>query len=283
MATTMVKEPPLGFMKKLSESVYVCRTAKQTDGEVDISVEPRLILMLGWMDARDAHLAKYLHEYQARYPRSTVLLIKSRFAVMTSSTTAQADVSAALPVMQEILTSARDVPELLVHTFSNGGSCLLSTLNGIYKQHDLTGLPLHITIFDSSPSTHYDRSSAVSAILAGVPRGWMRSLTSPVLDLFSYFLLFQIHVLGSADLLADLAASHNDRQKVRETLRVYIYSDADLLINQRDVEEHALEAQRNGFNVTEELFVGSPHVAHVRSDPDRYWKIVNNAWRAVVV
>ncbi|QIX02552.1 hypothetical protein AMS68_008069 [Peltaster fructicola] len=269
MATS--EDPPLAFMTRLSNAIHLYDA---NAADVDAALQPRLIILLGWMDARDTHLAKYILEYRTRYPQSSILLIRSRVAIMVSAALARAEVEPALPVIARMLSKG-DKAELLVHAFSNGGSCLLSNLNAALPE----GLPLHVTIFDSSPSMQYNRAKTVSAVMAGIPRGMMYYVSLPVVNVVSYAWAFQVYVLGVADTLSDLAASHNDREKVHESRRVYIYSDADQLIDKEDVELHALQAQQKGFNVIEEVFVGSPHVAHSRSDPKRYWRIVEDAWR----
>ena len=54
------------------------------------------------------------------------------------------------------------------------------------------------------------------------------------------------------------------------TPRLYLYSQAD--------EKHAEEARKAGLDVKIERFEGSPHVAHARSDPERYWSAVKKVW-----
>lgn len=54
----------------------------------------------------------------------------------------------------------------------------------------------------------------------------------------------------------------------------YIYSESDDLVPWKDVEEHAARAVAKGRKVDLEKFRGSPHVGHMKQDPDRYWAIV---------
>ena len=65
----------------------------------------------------------------------------------------------------------------------------------------------------------------------------------------------------------------------KATPRVYIYSDRDPVTVAADVESHHAEAISAGFDATLERFSGSPHVAHMRSDPERYWGAVSAVWR----
>lgn len=69
--------------------------------------------------------------------------------------------------------------------------------------------------------------------------------------------------------------SHNkDDGNMAEMRRVYIYSPTDALVDYKDVETHAAEAETKGFSVALEKFEGSAHVAHLRKDESRYWEIV---------
>ena len=56
--------------------------------------------------------------------------------------------------------------------------------------------------------------------------------------------------------------------------QLFIYSEVDKLINYRDVEEFADRQKGKGNCVKLEKFPNSPHVQHIRSDPQRYEKTV---------
>ena len=67
----------------------------------------------------------------------------------------------------------------------------------------------------------------------------------------------------------------------REAGRCYIYLKEDEILWWRDVEGHADEAEARGWKVRRERFEGSRHVAHVRLDEGRYWRIVCEVWDGV--
>ena len=56
----------------------------------------------------------------------------------------------------------------------------------------------------------------------------------------------------------------------KEAKRLYIYSKTDALIPYKDVESHIEDTRRAGLDSTAERFEESPHVAHMRTDGDRY-------------
>lgn len=69
----------------------------------------------------------------------------------------------------------------------------------------------------------------------------------------------------------------------KHTPRLYIYSKADELIFVDEVEVHANEAKKSGLEVTLVKYDNSPHVAHARTDPDRYWGAVKQLWSDVSI
>lgn len=73
----------------------------------------------------------------------------------------------------------------------------------------------------------------------------------------------------------------NDGDEVKETRRCYIYSEEDELVDWRDVEDHARDAEEKGFVVRREKVVGSGHCAHARGEGGkRYWETVRETWEA---
>ena len=61
-----------------------------------------------------------------------------------------------------------------------------------------------------------------------------------------------------------------------------MYGTGDEAVDWRDVEKHAAEARMilgdEGGKVRLERFEGGRHVAHVRVDAERYWRVVKEAW-----
>ncbi len=213
--------------------------------------------------------------------------------------------------------SAPGAPQMLLHIFSNGG-CLSASF--MYNAVDITHkqcFPAHVTLFDSCPS-RFRYSQSVAALAAGLERRpWLqRLLARPVIHLlisdlavriFTQYavtwlanLVLRSRVLYSLGLLSAARVNsppigvsnvnvwepHNVHSiyggNRREVRRAYLYSRGDKIIPAEDVEEHAAEATRNGFTVASMAeFPGSAHVAHLRTDPARYWLTVRDAWTGV--
>ncbi|KAL1883974.1 Protein-lysine N-methyltransferase efm4 [Diaporthe australafricana] len=254
---------------------------------------PKLIVLAGWMGAREPHLAKYTTRLQALYPDSPIIVLRSfLYHFTTKARLHPVEVAAAVPLVQSIMAEHKEgedgddeeasSPEMLVHLFSNGGSAALRHLREQYAAASAgAALPRHVTVFDSAPG-RFQVQRSVTAFMASAARAGalFRLALRLVVNCF-FGLYWAAHVpWGRAGYLDRTWLSHNDRaQNAAEVRRSYIYSEEDALVDYRDVEEHAASALRGGFVVARlEKFVGSAHVAHVRVDESRYWGVVKDTW-----
>ncbi|KAI1415396.1 hypothetical protein F5Y13DRAFT_157299 [Hypoxylon sp. FL1857] len=289
-------EGPLSFMEKLSSAVFFYRPHKSTP-----LTDPKLVLVLGWMDARDAHLARYINQYRNMYPSSAILLVKGRFADLVFPSVGLRDTAPAVEPMLAALEDSENNgapqdtmrPRLLIHSLSGGGSCSLYHLYNHFAQRrggqpDEQGhissnnqggqrVPRHVTIFDSSPGV-WSYQFNVDLLTAALKPGWRRLMVLPVVHLVAMTFWVLIRVFGLPDNQKTYATAHKDPRKNNELSRTYIYSDSDKICLARVVEADAAEARKKGFDVRLEHFEGSGHVAHSRVDTDRYWRIVRDAW-----
>jgi hypothetical protein len=271
------------------------------------STDPDLILLATWMDGRDAHISKYIARYQTLYPTASILVVKSFFRYYFSPNSARREVVPAVDVIHDVLDHSssstsiqeNDKPRLLIHVFSNGGSCMLYYLYEMYQKsespvpksitskykdnllHDKSNvIPPHITIFDSVPG-RWSYSGSTQGVLAGLPAGWARRLAFPIVHLLGLWWIIKYMLLKVPEETHVWGLAHNDPSKAKEVCRSYVYSQADGLVHYLDVEEHADHAEANGFVVVRrEKLHDSQHVAHARSHPDLYWSVVRETWEA---
>lgn len=264
-------------MKKLNPLVSIYRPSEASS--TSANRQPRLIIVSGWTDAKDAHIAKYIAKYQALYPAAQILLLRSTMScIFRPAQIGPAMTEAASVVRAAFQTPvSSSSPPLLIHIFSNGGS---SSVANLYEQfttmagpNDDKRLPPHATIFDSCPGL-FRIPCAVAFVSVGLP-SFQQLIAAPFLYAFAVFWTVSMALGLLPNSLSEWYKSHNyNGANAAEMRRVYIYSPNDALINYKDVESHAAEAKSKGFYVALERYEHSAHVAHVRKDESRYWEIV---------
>ncbi|RSM11725.1 hypothetical protein CEP52_002884 [Fusarium oligoseptatum] len=258
---------------QLSPSVFLYNP----DPKADPKPGPRLIIFASWAFAQDNHIVKYVTKYQELFPGSTILVLKSFLRHMFFIPEARRELIPAAEVIRNVLgtesSSDEDKePSLLIHAFFE-----------YWLEHNDQGrLPLHATVLDSTPG-RYEYWVIVAAVMFGVPRGrWLQRLFSlPLAHLLSSVMWIWVRVLGGRDWVPIWGDGANDPTRSVETCRSYVYSRTDPLIPYFDVEAHVKDAQDKGYSVLHQVDFGdSDHVAHARTDPERYWKIVRETWEA---
>jgi hypothetical protein len=273
---------PLSFMEKLSPVVSTYQP--QTSASKSIAKPgPSLVIIASWTDARDVHIAKYIAKYQQYYPAARILLIQSTSKLFLNPSTIGPAVRPAVNVIRAAVSSkssSDSSAQILLHIFSNGGS---SSMAELYREYaatatagETTQIPLHITLFDSSPSIY--RIERAMAFLSVGLSPIQRIIAAPFFYLLASAYAALIFLGVWEDMQVVWGDRHNDPKTVLETRRTYIYSDTDKLVGAIDVEAHAEKAEKAGFTVRRERFRGSEHVSHARKDEIRYRDIVRGTW-----
>ncbi|KAH7311709.1 hypothetical protein B0I35DRAFT_70957 [Stachybotrys elegans] len=261
----------LSFMQKLSPAVSYF----EPDGPVAEN-DPELIVVMAWWMARDAHLAKYVTQHRALFPTSRVLVVRSTWGHALSEARGYAELAAAARVIQARAADANGGTRtrMLMHVFSNGGTgnaVKVSTLLRRENQGKLV-MPRHVTIWDSCPGyQHWNRTHR--ALSDGMPL-W----TSPLIHIFMAVMWVMFAAQGRQAPADENAKAINKPDILEsEARRAYIYGTQDVMVDWKDVEDHAAKAKQIGFNVRLERF-GGKHVAHMKEDSDRYWRVVKEVW-----
>ncbi|PLN78766.1 putative indole-diterpene biosynthesis protein PaxU [Aspergillus taichungensis] len=297
---------PLAHFTKLSSSIYLQEPQvlpPPDDAPNDAqNGAPKTIILAFWMNAPARALAKYVAEYRRLAPTARIIFILSSSNDFMLRFTQWAQEARLAPAVKALLASSPSTPEdgentntnppVYIHMFSNGGVFTTIHLLAAYRKAT-GGTPLRVssTVIDSAPG-EATVTAAVKALSFSLPRTW-------VLYFFGRFLLrvfFTVGFLmrrisGAPDAVKVARRAINSARLVRgpvaspssssspeglNTLprRCYIYSDVDELVDWRDVERHADDAEAKGWKVRREKFLGTDHVAHMRVDPERYWGVV---------
>ncbi|KAK0638970.1 hypothetical protein B0T16DRAFT_462684 [Cercophora newfieldiana] len=285
---------PLTFMTRLAPDIHHFRpTPTSPIGPPRWVPQPELIVIASWMGARDAHIAKYIHQYRAMFPTAEILLLRSEAGhFMRPGAFKKAIASFAVPVVRAAFPDwAFEVgegeggdsstvggvgkPRVLVHVFSGGGSFSLFWLRS------LLSLPPHTVLYDSAPP-QYHYAESYGAISTSLPSRNLQILLAPLVHLWCiiWWLRHRVFDYRGGGPLGRIADAQNEREgRARgEVRRGYVYSEGDAFVGWKDVESHGEEARRRGFEVRMERFEGSGHVNHARVDGERYWSVVRSIW-----
>ena len=274
----MASPDPLPGLTQIGPSVY---SSVPRHERRDPSA-PNLVVICSWMAAHSTHITKYITGYQTLFPTAPILLIRSEAPdiIYRSKATLRRRLEPAIDLVRSICAKEPSRPEILLHVFSNGGSHQAINLLQNYQSAVGQGFPIHAKILDSCPGRgNFKRSYlALSAPFDRQP-GYLRlpSSLAVVIILCIHWVL--VTLLRFENPIKTIRQGLNDKHLTRETKRVYIYSDADRMVNWQEVEDHAADARSEGFAVDLERFEGSGHAAHVRvGGGERYWQIVKDLW-----
>lgn len=237
---------------------------------------PKLILLFTWMGARVSHAQKYVNGYASIWPSTPIILVQSlphdfrplsRFAKEYSTLVtllAQHDID---------LTKEHDGNEVLVAAMSNGGCWGIDALLSALPAGSI--LRPRALILDSCPGTARYSVTLKAFLIAGKYRLFSKAIAAVVITIYYWVSTILNKTLGR-DPLGSLRRATIER--VLAERRSYIYSKEDELIMWKDVESHKEEAVKAGQSATLYCFPGSAHVAHLRADEQRYWKVVQDTW-----
>ncbi|KAM0352896.1 hypothetical protein ACHAPU_001779, partial [Fusarium lateritium] len=242
MAT--VEKSPLAFMDVLSPAVSYFRPNESASIALKGagSKDPPLIIVLSWSEARDIHIAKYVSQYRALYPTSAILHFRASSKLYIRPGLRRRLFEPALPILQSFTSTKEDGPEFLLHVFSNGGISSAVTLWELWETV-LGGepVPRHAVVMDSCPGYfHWKRTHHV--VSHDLP-----SFMSPLVWVFLGFgWLYYVLWLNEEPQEANALVLNRAERIGRETMRTYVYGDADLSVGWEDVESHAQEAREKG-------------------------------------
>ncbi|KAL5333477.1 hypothetical protein BJX70DRAFT_61241 [Aspergillus crustosus] len=280
MVSSIEKLGQLAQFRQLSSCIYIQEPDTSADGTGDY---PKTIVIAFWMNAFSRSLVKYAATYRRLAPRARIIFIRTSSSEFILRPTKRAQYARLTPAVDALRSLPPNSP-VFIHMFSNGGIFAVTHLLEAYQK--ATGRPLRVpsTVIDSAPGTA-TLSGATKAFSYILPKQWILRLFSKIIlyaYLTSVFTLGKVvsKVFGIRDAFSIAREMINDgrlmraSKKVTHLRRCYIYSDVDELVDWKDVESHASDAESKGFVVRREKFLGSEHVAHMKADPERYWSTV---------
>ncbi|KAF8172065.1 hypothetical protein BJ912DRAFT_994732 [Pholiota molesta] len=275
-------------------------TSSRTLGHPDVTIfeaaepyddadAPSLIVLFGWMDAITPLLMKYVQGHRTLFPGSTIVLVKSSSNFMLTS---EAERKRTLVPLADLILDrvyyADPTSGILFHVISNGGGfqlIYLSTLlsRRLARKPPATPSPPIGLIIDSAPGSG-EYVSMFKTFTTSVRSPAAKAILHLPLSLMYAAYVVMTAVRGMPPLLPLLRARLQEAAVVPTadgaTPRLYVFSDADGMVADADIEAHLRDIARLGFNFQEEKYSGSQHVSHMKKDPERYWRAVREVWKS---
>lgn len=141
-------------------------------------------------------------------------------------------------------------------------------------------------VIDSSPGGE-GLQKAIHAFTAPIPSPFTRILVTIFIATMFLYGLAMNKIFGTKSVVQTLKAELSNPRLLpwtsQQTPRLYVYSQKDDMVPWDEVQEHVEEEKVLGLNIRTEAFKDSPHVAHARTDPVRYWGAVKRLWDDAVL
>ncbi|KAK4226017.1 hypothetical protein QBC38DRAFT_240950 [Podospora fimiseda] len=295
------QESLLKSFTRLSNQVYTQTPASFPPSGPSTS-HPTTIVLYGWGDALPKHLTKYVVGFRALYPSSRIILIfgpilKALYQTLEARATTMIPVIEAIygPGSYSNLTEAiksHPIKEnILLQVMSNTGG--MNCAATMYAFHKATNgeqrLPYNLMICDSCPGST-DFASNVgrwSKAMAVGASSFLPFIPFIISQSIAAMFLASLHGFGwiiGATSAAEysVGAVNNPTLSDNSSKRLYLYSKEDDIIHWEDIEAHAADARSKGWSVSAEMFEGTPHVGHMKTHSEKYWKAIDDAWREAV-
>ncbi|KAJ3889036.1 hypothetical protein GG344DRAFT_52430 [Lentinula edodes] len=287
----------------IGNGIYLRREIPPSKSFSDATIYTNIILVFGWMGAKLPHILKYTKVYEDMYPNATQIIVQSEPHFFWSSKRTR--MNNLVPVAEVLEAhgcngtrqeSPRDdnPPRILVHkqlslkSFPTGGGVQLLTLGNLLRSKwslDLHGGHVSAMVIDSCPGTP-SLWRTVQAFCIFLPT--LLRIPSVILVTFIYGIITLIKqwvfgVQPISERLKEGLLRKGPQGGIlpwmnEQTPRMYVCSKKDDLIPIDQIEGHVKEARRRGLNVKIEMYEDTPHVAHARSYPERYWGAVKDLW-----
>jgi hypothetical protein len=244
---------------------------------------PALILLCSWTGARAEHIEKYTDWYQKLFPSTPIMVITTSAMgfLLRSPKRKQERLRFTIDELEFLLAKA-NLPRILMHVFSEGGSNKACELAQAYKEKHGACLPVAALCLDSTPgkprflrlcdalaksSTSNLCLGYVGFAVAFVVVGW-------VWVFYCVFIGYERNPVSRSRQLL-----HDEEYFDLTVPRCYLYSKRDNIIAWTDVQDHASQGEARGIPFMQVVFQ-SEHVKHMKECEKCYWKAVETTWKA---
>ncbi|KAJ4126959.1 hypothetical protein NW768_008580 [Fusarium equiseti] len=284
---TMSKKAAPSFpgFEALSQRIFV----RHAESSQPIPGHPHAIVVFGWGDAPPKHVSKFTDGYRKLFPNAKQIAVLSPigqgFFDHVSKRTEDMK-----PIVNELFPNGKDHSNTLIlcHVLSNSGAGnYICTLNA-YRELYNAPMPHVLAVYDSTPGqskvtwSNLKRWSNAMAMGPASKLPWPFFITQTLcIGFFIFIHLFDFVVGRESSPKFCHRLFFDDKWMSKDSTRLFMYGKQDILIPAEHIEEHIAEGLRCGYKTESQIFE-SGHVDHMRRDPERYWRTIDEAWKRAV-
>ncbi|KAJ4356771.1 uncharacterized protein N0V89_004807 [Didymosphaeria variabile] len=244
-----------------------------------------LVILCTWLGAGKKHIAKYVAGYREIAPRAKILLLESSVFNIASPYVRQwVAIRPAAEVVLSVLDDCANAnrsgakPNIIIHTFSNGGTNSATQLLIVLERQLGHAIPLNGIICDSGPARGTYRKSFHSMLLS-LPKGLFWRIVGPIIITFVINVLFGSQLIGWEKPERIYRRTLLDARFVDCRRICYAFSKADEHVDWEDITSHADEARAKSWDVRELEFQGTPHCNHMSQYRSEYLNALERVWK----
>ncbi|RBR14464.1 uncharacterized protein FIESC28_07700 [Fusarium coffeatum] len=277
--------PSFSGFEALSNRIFV----HHPENFQTIPHHPHAVVVFGWGDAPPKHVSKFTDGYRKLFPNAKQIAVLSPIAqgFFDHVSKRTEDMK---PIVNELFPTDNNHSENLIicHVLSNSGAgnyiCTLNAYRELYNE----SMPHVLAVYDSTPGqskvtwSNLKRWSNAMAMGPAAKLPWPFFVTQTLcIGFFIFIHLFDFVVGRESSPKFCHRLFFDDKWMSKDSTRLFMYGKKDFLIPAEHIEEHIADGLRCGYKTESQTFE-SGHVDHMRKDPERYWRAIDEVWQRTI-
>ncbi|XP_064624945.1 transmembrane protein 53-like [Lineus longissimus] len=244
--------------------------------EANIGKQP-VIVLLGWMNCQDKHLAKYSEIYEKKGCVTIRYIVPIEDLFYNQSTKLKRTATKLLDLLYDMELEEN---QLFFHVFSNGGGYVYRNITEqLHSNTKYRALKLKGCVFDSCPSpgnSFYAAMALASSYNGSIVGRYIYAFLTLI-----YLLLFRVweqfiwtfrSLKGQRQFSGVIGYYNAMLSDPSPCPQLYLYSKADRMIKYSAIERVIKHRSSRGIEVTSVCWDDSDHVSHLRAHRESYMK-----------
>lgn len=251
--------------------------------------KPALVVLCSWTNARLAHVQRYSNEYMTLFPNTRIIVLDTHFwdlVCPTFSALKDQTASAVELIHAElsIQSHGTGMPRsgMLLHVLSEGGCFKACKLAKAYWKRYSQKLPVSALVLDSTPGKPRYLRHCKGLVKAITTRPFLQNLCLPAAfavtgTVWIGYMVFTDFANNPISWSRRTLLDGRYLEYITTRPLLYCYSEQDDIVDSRDIQQHAAQAEAQKLSVTRCKYE-SDHVSHAKVNTKRYWAEIYCMW-----